>query len=315
MKGRPMPALRILDDRQRELIFLRPPRRIVSLVPSETQSVLALGAGDRLVGRTRYCDAPGSVPLVGGTKDVDVDAVARLRPELILANQEENSRVHLEQLAQLGLPLFVSFPKTVAEGLAHLGRLAKVLEVDARDLLRRGYAAVQEAEAALGKRGMLRAFVPIWMDPLMTVNGQTYMSDALRLGGGEKVFAGRRRLYPLAADRGRAVPRRAGTRDPRYPRVALDEVVKRAPRIVLLPDEPHPFSERDAEVFRAALPPGTKVVRCGGRDFSWYGGQSVESVPRLRPLVDLLPLRPPPCPRRALLCPPLPTTKRCQRLF
>src|SRR2546428_819708 len=223
MKGRPMPALRILDDRQRELIFLRPPRRIVSLVPSETQSVLALGAGDRLLGRTRYCDAPGSVHLVGGTKDVDVDAVARLRPELILANQEENSRVHLEQLAQLGLPLFVSFPKTVAEGLAHLGRLAKVLEVDARDLLRRGYAAVQEAEAALGKRGMLRAFVPIWMDPLMTVNGQTYMSDALRLGGGENVFAERQRLYPLAADLGQAVPRPAGTRGTPDPRVGLDE--------------------------------------------------------------------------------------------
>jgi len=283
-----MPALRIVDDRQRELIFLRPPRRIVSLVPSDTLNVIALGAGDRLVGRTRYCDAPESVPLVGGTKDADVEAMARLQPELILANQEENSRAHLEQIAQLGLPLFVSFPKTVAEGLAHLGRLAKVLEVDARDLVRRGYAAVREAEVALGERGPLRAFVPIWMDPLMTVNAQTYMSDALRLGGGENVFAERQRLYPLAADLGQAVPRPAGTRDTRYPRVTLDEVVKRAPRIVLLPDEPHPFSERDAEVFRAALPPGTRVVRCGGRDFSWYGAQSVEGVPRLRALIDSL---------------------------
>src|SRR3989449_6744455 len=284
MKGRPRPALRPPAARRRECFSRPPPRRIVSLVPSEPQSVLARGAGDRLLGRTRYCDAPGSLPLVGGTKDVDVDAVARLRPELILANQEENSRVHLEQLAQLGLPLFVSFPKTVAEGLAHLGRLAKVLEVDARDLLRRGYAAVQEAESALRKRRPLRAFVPVWMDPLMTVNGQTYMSDALRLGGGENVFAERQRLSPLAADLGQAVPRPAGTRDTRYPRVALDEVVKRAPRIVLLPDEPHPFSERDAEVFRAALPPGTKVVRCGGRGFSLYGGASVGGGPRLRAL-------------------------------
>jgi len=154
--------------------------------------------------------------------------------------------------------------------------------------LRRGYAAVREAEAALGERGLLRAFVPIWMDPLMTVNGQTYMSDALRLGGGENVFAERQRLYPLAADVGQAVPRPAGTRDTRYPRVTLDEVVKRAPRIVLLPDEPHPFSERDTEIFRAALPPKTSVVRCGGRDFSWYGAQSVEGVPRLRALIDSL---------------------------
>jgi hypothetical protein len=114
------------------------------------------------------------------------------------------------------------------------------------------------------------------------------MSDALRLGGAENVFAERQRLYPLAADLGQAVPRPAGTRDTRYPRVTLGEVVKRAPRIVLLPDEPHPFSERDAEVFRTALPPGTKVVRCGGRDFSWYGAQSVEGVPRLRALIDSL---------------------------
>ena len=283
-----MPALRIVDDRQRELIFLRPPRRIVSLVPSDTLNVLALGAGERLVGRTRYCDAPDAAPVIGGTKDVDVDAVAKLSPDLILANQEENSRSHLEELAQLSLPVLVSFPKTVAEGLSHLGRLAKILEVDARELLRRGYAAVTEAQAALRMRPPLRAFVPIWMDPLMTVNGQTYMNDAIRLGGADNVFADRQRMYPLAADLGQAVPRPSGTRDTRYPRVTLDEVVERAPGIVLLPDEPHPFSEQDAGVFRRALPAATKVVRCGGRDFSWYGAQSIEGVPRLRALIDSL---------------------------
>ena len=283
-----MPVLRIVDDRQRELVFLRPPRRIVSLVPSDTLNVIALGAGERLVGRTRYCEAPETVPLIGGTKDVDADAVARLSPDLILANQEENSRPPLEQLAQLGLPLLVSFPRTVVEGLSHLGRLAKILEVDARELLRRGYAAVSDAEAALRTRPAVRAFVPIWMDPLMTINGQTFMNDVIRLGGGENVFADRQRMYPLAADLGQAVPRPAGTRDTRYPRVTLAEVAERAPAVVLLPDEPHPFSEADAKVFREALPPATKVVRCGGRDFSWYGAQSVAGVPRLRALIDSL---------------------------
>ena len=224
----------------------------------------------------------------GGAHADDQVAFARLLPELILANQEENSRTHLEQLAQLGLPVFVSFPKTVAEGLSHLARLAKILELDARDLLRRGYAAVQEAEAALRNQRALRAFVPIWMDPLMTINGQTFMNDAIRLGGGDNVFADRQRMYPLAADLGQAVPRPAGTRDTRYPRISLDEVVQRAPEIVLLPDEPHPFSEEDAGVFRGALPRGTRVVRCGGRDFSWYGAQSIEGVPRLRALIDSL---------------------------
>lgn len=283
-----MAALRIQDDRQRELIFLRPPQRIVSLVPSDTLNVVALGAAARLVGRTRYCDPCGEAVVVGGTKDVDVHAVARLSPDLILANQEENSRQHLEELAQLGLPVLVSFPRTVAEGLSHLARLAKVLQADARDLLRRGYAAVAAAEQARREREPLRAFVPIWMEPLMTVNGQTFVSDALRLGGADNVFADRQRMYPLAADQGQAVPRPAGTRDTRYPRVSMDEVRERAPRIVLLPDEPHPFSEADAQVFRAALPEAVKILRCGGRDFSWYGAQSVDGVARLRALVDSL---------------------------
>jgi ABC-type Fe3+-hydroxamate transport system substrate-binding protein len=288
MNRAPMPVLRIADDRQRELILLRPPRRIVSLVPSDTLNVVALGAGDRLVGRTRYCDGPESVAVIGGTKDVDVDAIARLLPDLILGNQEENSRSHLEELARLGLPLFVAFPRTVVGGLSHLARLGKILDSDGRDLVRRGYRALREAEAALEERRPLRSFVPIWMDPLMTINGQTYMSDALRLGGGENVFAGRQRMYPLAADLGQAVPRPAGRRDTRYPRITLEEMVRSAPEIVLLPDEPHPFSEADAEVFRGALPAGARVVRCGGRDFSWYGAQSVEGVPRLRALIDSL---------------------------
>jgi hypothetical protein len=125
------------------------------------------------------------------------------------------------------------------------------------------------------------------MNPLMTINASTYISDMLRLSGGENIFADRERRYPLAADQGRAVPSPAGDRDTRYPRITLSEVVERAPQIVLLPDEPHPFSESDAQVFRAALP-SAKVTFCGGRDLMWYGAQSVEGLPRLRALIDSL---------------------------
>lgn len=279
-------AVRVFDDRQRELLFIRPPRRIVSLVPSDTLNVLTLGG--TLVGRTRYCEAPADVAVVGGTKDVDVEALARLEPDLILANQEENSRTHLEELVRLGLPVLVSFPRTVAQGLSHLARLATILQADARELIRRGYAAMSEAERALKEKPPLRAFVPIWMDPLMTVNAHTFVSDALRLSGGDNVFGDRERRFPLAADLGQAVPTAAGTRDTRYPRVTFEEVVQRAPQIALLPDEPHPFSEEDAAVFREKLGSGVKIVRCGGRDFSWYGVQSVEGIPRLRALIDSL---------------------------
>lgn len=269
-----MPALRVRDDRDRELVFVRPPRRIVSLVPSDTDNVAALGAS--VVGRTRYCD--GDAPVVGGTKDVDVGAVARLEPDLILANQEENSQKHLEELARLGLPLLVSFPKTVIEGLSHLARLAKILQTDARALLKRGYEVAQAPPA----REPRRVFVPIWMDPLMTVNAHTFISDALRLAGGENVFADRERRFPLAAELGQAVPKPAGTRDTRYPRVTLDEVRERKPEIVLLPDEPHPFTPQDARAFE---PLQAKIIFCDGRDLSWYGARSVDGIPRLREIL------------------------------
>jgi ABC-type Fe3+-hydroxamate transport system substrate-binding protein len=294
--------LRIYDDRGRELLFLRPPQRVVSLVPSDTLSVFALGAGERLVGRTRYCVAPEGqverVPAVGGTKDVDVEAVARLLPDLILANQEENARPQIEALAKLGFPTLVAFPKKVAEGHAHLARLARVLGVEAhepvRALLREGLRALSDAEQALARRPPLRVFVPIWREPLMTIAGDTFLSDALRLAGAENVFADRRRAYPLAADLGKQAPRPAaevGERDTRYPRIAVDEVVQRAPQAILLPDEPHPFGEEDAAFFRSLPVPAARdgrVALCSGRDLCWYGSHSVQGLPRLRALVDSL---------------------------
>ncbi|HKB76844.1 MAG TPA: helical backbone metal receptor, partial [Myxococcales bacterium] len=189
--------LRVYDDRGRELLFIRPPRRVVSLVPSDTLNLFALGAGDRLVGRTRYCVAPEGevehVPVVGGTKDVDVRAVAALEPDLVVSNQEENSRAHVEELARLQLPVFVAFPRRVADGLAHLARLARILGAQdaSRDLLRRGLRALRAAEES--PRPPLAAFVPIWMEPLMTVNADTFISDALSLAGGRNVFADRER--------------------------------------------------------------------------------------------------------------------------
>ena len=291
-----MRALRILDDRKRELLFLQPPKRIVSLVPSDTLSLFALGAGERVVGRTRYCTEPAearTIPEVGGTKDVDVAALLRLEPDLVVCNQEENSRQHVQELIRSRVTVLVAFPRTVSSGLAHLARLARIVQPEtsrAKDLLLEGYQALREAQA--DARPKVRAFVPIWMDPLMTVNGETFISDALRLAGAGNVFADRDRRYPLVAD---LVPElmasAAGERDTRYPRVTLAEVAQRAPEVILLPDEPHPFSEADAAIFRAQATPAAqsgRVKLCGGRDLSWYGSQSVQGIPRLRALIDSL---------------------------
>lgn len=270
---------RAIDDLGRTVALAGPPRRVVSLVPSDTHSVIALGALDRLVGRTTYCESPEAqaVAAVGGTKDVDVDAVLGLTPDLVIANQEENTRAALEALAHR-VPVLVSLPRRVEQGVAHLARLARLLGVadhePARSLIRRGYAL--RGAAATGPR----AFVPIWMDPLMTFNADTYGSDVLAQVGIGNAFGDRLRLYPLAADLGKTAPRDAAGRDVRYPRVTLDEVAARGPDLVVLPDEPHAFTAADEAVLRAALP-GARVVRICGKDLFWYGAWTIDALDRL----------------------------------
>lgn len=292
--------IQVRDDRGREIALPSPPRRVVSLVPSDTLSVADLGAAGVLVGRTDYCELPAAVvaglPSVGGTKNPRVEAILDLAPDLVLANQEENTRSDLETLTARGARVYVAFPKRVAEGLAHLAKLARLLGVEGepavRALVKRGYDELRQAEARRGAETPLRTFCPIWMDPLMTIHGATFISDMLDVCGAANVFADRERRYPLAADLGaaRALPEeRVAGRDVRYPRVTLAEVEARSPELVLLPDEPHPFSEADADVFRAlAMPAAARraVVRTGGKDLCWYGSRSVEGLARLRKVIE-----------------------------
>ncbi len=290
------------DDRGRAVAIPQAPRRVVSLVPSDTLSVAALGCGSSLVGRTDYCELPADValrvPSVGGTKNPRVDDILALSPDLVLANQEENTKKDLEALAQRGVNVFVAFPKRVADGLAHLARLARAFRVErdpaVRAMVKQGYDALRDAEAARGREGAapVPTFCPIWMSPLMTIHGDTFISDMLSVAGAANVFAERERRYPLAADLGAAAAwtvDKVGDRDTRYPRVTLEEVNARAPRLVLLPDEPHPFTDADADVFRAQPTPAAErgaVVKVSGKDLCWYGARSVEALPRLRALVD-----------------------------
>lgn len=292
--------LRVQDDMKRALTFAGAPKRVVSLVPSDTLNVAALGCAGALVGRTDYCELPAEVvlalPSVGGTKNPSVDAICDLSPDLVLANQEENSRRDLELLAQRGIKVLVSFPRRAADGLAHLARLARILGVGgdaaARDLIKGGYEIVREAERARAAAPAVRTFCPIWMEPLMTIHGETFVSDVLALAGADNVFADRRRRYPLAADLGQvaALPDdEIAGRDTRYPRVTQGEVVQAAPDLVVLPDEPHAFSEQDADVFRALDIPAARrgtIVHVSGKDLCWYGAQTLEALPRLRRVVD-----------------------------
>ncbi|MGH7282647.1 MAG: helical backbone metal receptor [Polyangiaceae bacterium] len=294
--------LKISDDHGRELSFGSAPKRVVSLVPSDTLSVAAIGCASALVARTDYCELPEDVvrnlPSIGGTKNPRVKDILDLEPDLVLANQEENTRGDIEELLKKGVRTYIAFPKRVAEGIAHLAKLARIFRVErddkARVLCKHAYDALKKAEADRAEKKPLRAFCPIWMDPLMTIHGATFISDMMDLAGAQNIFADRERRYPLAADLGNARPlpkERTGDRDVRYPRVTLDEVICRAPEILLLPDEPHPFTEDDANVFRALDIPAAKnnrVVMLSGKDLCWYGARSAEGIARVCAVIDAM---------------------------
>jgi ABC-type Fe3+-hydroxamate transport system substrate-binding protein len=275
-----------------------PPRRVVSLVPSVTESLFDLNLGDRLVAVTDYCVRPAAgtarLPKIGGTKNPDIERIVALHPDLVIANQEENRKEDVETLRAAGIPVWVTFPKTVREAFNLLWTIMHIFDEGAMiervrslewllDWLER-MAEVRETPC--------RVFAPIWLDPLMTFNADTYIHDLLRVCGGTNVFAERDRLYPLKADLGAGDalppddPRLAG-RDTRYPRVTLEEVVAAQPDVVLLPSEPFQFTEAHIPMFASLDIPAARynqIVLVDGSLLTWHGtrvGYALNDIPRL----------------------------------
>jgi ABC-type Fe3+-hydroxamate transport system substrate-binding protein len=243
-----------LDATGRWLALDEPPERIVSLVPSLTEALFAFGLADEVAGVTRFCVEPAaasSKPKVGGTKNVAADAVRALEPDLVLANVEENSQDDVEALIAAGLPVFVTYPRTVAAAIAELRQLAVMTgsAKEAAPIIDLAARQLRRAESANGFRRPLRMFCPIWRSPWMTIGPDTYMHDFLRVCGADNVYAG-------ASDR--------------YPVVDLREVGARRPEVVLLPDEPYPFAPKHVPEVIEALG-DVRIYLVDGKSLCWYG--------------------------------------------
>lgn len=249
------------------------PERIVSLVPSLTEALFAFGVGDKLIGRTRYCTQPpravGTVAKVGGTKKVDVARVLELEPDLIVAVREENTREDVEALMRAGIPVFLGSPETVVDAVEMLRELAGLVEAPlAEEVLRPIERTLQRLRART--RTARRVFVPIWKGPYMSVGSDTYVHDVLKTCGGENVCGG----------------------STRYPVVTLQEIEALRPEVVLLPDEPYPFSAEDLPEFYALDVPAARSDRIhlvDGKLLTWYGPRMAGSLMQLAALLHQAP--------------------------
>jgi ABC-type Fe3+-hydroxamate transport system substrate-binding protein len=231
--------------------------RVVSLVPSATETLLALGITP--VACTRFCEQPG-IETVGGTKDPDVAQVSLLEPDLVVVNDEENRLEDVERLAELGLTMHAMSPRSVAEVGPAVVALAGAVGAEVPEpFTPAAWRRWLEERRRQARGGPRRTFVVVWRRPWMTLAGDTYGSSLLQLLGCLNVFAGR---------------------GVRYPTVELADAAGRRPELVLLPTEPYPFKERHvAEV--AVEIPGAEVRIVDGQDLFWWGIRTPGAVDRL----------------------------------
>jgi len=236
------------DDLGREVAVPRPPRRIVSLVPSLTEAV-ALTAPQTLAGATDYCTHPAGlhVPRIGGSKYPSVERVLALDPDLVLANVEENRREDVDALHAVGVPVWVTYPQDLGQALASLERLATALGWGRPAWLAAADAAWRPAYD--GPR--VRAAVPVWRRPWVVLGGGTFAGDLLRRLGVDNVFDG----------------------PERYPRPSLVDIRARRPDLMVLPDEPYAFTAEDGPEAFAGIP----CALVSGRHLTWYGPSLAEA--------------------------------------
>ncbi len=277
-----------------------PPGKVVSLVPSVTASLFDLGLGDSVVGVTDYCTEPAAqvdrLPKIGGPRSPNVEAIKQLRPDLVLANREENDRESVEALAAAGIPVWLAFPRTVRQAIEDLYKTAELFRSDT------ALARVQMLEQNLELIGLTaqgnqltRYFCPIWQGIegdqrwWMTFSDDTYPGSVLEWFGGANIFAGRMRRYPLGADLGLQPAEDAGERDARYPRVTLEEIINGQPEMILLPDEPFPFDESHVVEMQECFADtpavrNQQIFRIDGKAITWHGTRlslALEQLPDL----------------------------------
>lgn len=254
-------SLRTYTDQMGRSVQLRfPPRRIISLVPSQTELLADLGLHRAVVGITKFCVHPENwrkeKTWIGGTKQVKLDKIAELDPDLIIGNKEENVKSQIEALAEK-YAVWMSDVKDLASALDMIravGRLTDTLPIAervARDIQKQ----FEHLADALRDAPRPRVAYFIWRNPYYVVGHHTFIDAMIRRAGFLNVFGDR----------------------PRYPAVSMEDLAAAQPDRIFLSSEPFPFKGKHLEPFRQACPKA-KIQFVRGDLFSWYGSRLLLSA-------------------------------------
>jgi ABC-type Fe3+-hydroxamate transport system substrate-binding protein len=250
----------VTDQLLREITFSYPPKRIVSLVPSLTELLFDLGLDEEVVGLTKFCIHPidkfARCIKVGGTKKLNIELIKEIKPDLIIANKEENTMADVDELADL-FPVWVSDINTLEDAKQTILQIGELIDrqPEASYLIHLISAGFSDLQTLALERGIdKKVAYLIWKKPYMAAGINTYISDILELNGMRNVV-----------------------KSSRYPQLDLSELAALNPDLVFLSSEPYPFIELHVQEIQNVLPKA-KIMLVDGEMFSWYGSRLVKAV-------------------------------------
>jgi ABC-type Fe3+-hydroxamate transport system substrate-binding protein len=245
------------DQMGRKVIFSAPPLRIVSIVPSQTELLIDLGLIENLVGITKFCIHPKQIlkkkKIVGGTKKLNFDSIASLKPDLIIGNKEENEKEQVEALSKL-YPVWMSDIYTLEDAYDMISKIGRFTETSlkADSIIDHIKSAFNAMETALSSQSISPKSVAyfIWRKPYMVAGSQTIIGDLLKKCGLRNVFEP----------------------ESRYPMISIEDLKIKHPDLIFLSSEPYPFQEKHVNELRSFFP-ASKILLVDGEMFSWYGSR------------------------------------------
>jgi ABC-type Fe3+-hydroxamate transport system substrate-binding protein len=254
-----------VDQLGRKLSIASTPKRIISLVPSQTELLYDLGIEDEVIGITKFCIHPDhwfqSKTRIGGTKNLNLEKIKAMQPHLIIANKEENVKEQIDTLAE-HFPVWISDINTLDEALQMINEIGIITGYGSRAVEIAEH--IKERFESFSKSKVLnkyRTAYLIWKDPYMTVGGDTFINHILKMTGFENLFESQAR----------------------YPVIDMDSLSALDCELLLLSSEPFPFSEKHIKALQQQLPK-TKILLVDGEMFSWYGSRLLHTPAYLKGL-------------------------------
>lgn len=249
--------MEVIDQLQRKISLPNIPKRIISLVPSQTELLVDLGLEENLVGVTKFCVHPKYLrktkTIVGGTKQVKLEKIKALDPDIILCNKEENTQEMVAELEEIA-PVQVSDIVKIEDAFELMNQYGEIFQKEALvgtmvNSVRDKIAVLQEQ---IQNKPIRKVAYFIWKKPLMVAGKDTFIDELLKLNKFENVF-----------------------KESRYPETTLEELKAKNPDLLLLSSEPFPFKEEHKEYFSTL---NIEIKLVDGEYFSWYGSRLVEAI-------------------------------------